>query len=179
MVNPDGRVYMTRYNDNGVDCNRDFCYMWNGEGFSTGACSQPESKALRNCILDNQFVVYTNYHSGTEVIAYPWSYRTDSPPDIVGLNHLAGVYSSSSGYSFLQYGQGYNIMYAINGSTKDFQYGGLGNIGWSIEISYDKQPPANQVSLYYNLNHPAMTEMITPLRTAITRMARAGGRARR
>lgn len=160
MVNPDGRVAMSRYNNNTVDCNRDCGYMWNAEGNSTGAFSQVETKALRNGILDNQFVIYTNYHSGTEIISYPWSYRSDTPRDLVHLNHLANAYSDFSGYPSLDYGQGYNIMYAINGSTKDFQYGSLGNTGWSIEISLDKQPPASQISYYYNANKPAMIEMI-------------------
>jgi hypothetical protein len=160
MVNPDGRVSMSRYNNNGVDCNRDNGYMWNGEGNSWGAFSQVETKALRNGILDNQFVVYTNFHSGTEILAYPWSYRTDACRDYEHINQLAGVYATTSGYSNLQYGQGYNIMYAINGSTKDFQYGSLGNVGWSIEISNDKQPPASQIGYYYNANKPAMLELI-------------------
>ena len=161
MVNPDGRVNMSRYNDAFVDCNRDFGYMWNAEGNSTGPFSQPESKALRDCMLDNQFVVYTNYHSGTEVIAYPWSYRSNPTPDNSHIQQLASVYSSTSGYpGGLLYGQGYNIMYPINGSTKDFQYGSLGNVGWSIEISNDKQPPQSMIMTYYNYNKPAMTEMI-------------------
>lgn len=160
MVNPDGRVSMSRYNNNGVDCNRDNGYMWNGEGNSWSAFSQVETKALRNGILDNQFVVYTNYHSGTEILAYPWSYRSNATRDNEHINQLAGVYSNASGYANLLYGQGYNIMYAINGSTKDFQYGSLGNIGWSIEISVDKQPPSSQVSYYYNANKPAMLAII-------------------
>ena len=160
MVNPDGRVSMSRYNNNGVDCNRDNGYMWDGEGNSYGAFSQVETKALRNCILDNQFVVYTNFHSGTEIVAYPWSYRSDAPRDLAHIDQLAGVYSSHSGYPSLLYGQGYNIMYAINGSTKDFQYGCLGNIGWSIEISLDKQPAASQIPYFYNANKPAMLEII-------------------
>ncbi|MFZ4520970.1 MAG: M14 family zinc carboxypeptidase [Bacteroidales bacterium] len=160
MVNPDGRESMSRYNNNGVDCNRDNGYMWNGEGNSWSAFSQVETKALRNLILDNQFVVYTNYHSGTEVLAYPWSYRSNPTRDNEHINQLAGVYSTASGYAYLQYGQGYNIMYAINGSTKDFQYGSLGNIGWSIEISVDKQPASSQISHFYTVNKPAMLELI-------------------
>ena len=160
MVNPDGRFTMSRYNAYGIDINRDAGYMWNGEGGSQGAFSQKESKALRQCMLDNQFVVYTNYHSGTEVIAYPWSYRGNPTPDVYQINGLAGIYSATSGYSYLPYGQGYNIMYAINGSYKDVQYGSFGNVGWSIEISVDKQPPASQIMTYYNYNVPAMTEMI-------------------
>ena len=160
MVNPDGRVNMSRDNANMVDCNRDFSYMWDGEGNSPGPCSQPETKALRNCLLDHQFTIYTNFHSGSEVISYPWSYRGDTPPDVMELNTLSEIYSTTSGYSSLPYGQGYTIMYPINGSSKDFQYGGLGNVGWSIEISNNKQPPATQIPLFYNDNLPAMVEMI-------------------
>ena len=160
MVNPDGRVAMSRYNNNGVDCNRDNGYMWNQEGNSSGAWSQIETKALRNCIFDNQFVVYTNYHSGTETISYPWSYRSEACRDVAQINNLAGVYSTMSGYTNLPYGQGYNIMYAINGSTKDAQYGSLGNIGWSIEISNDKQPPSSMIGFYYTANKSSMTEMV-------------------
>jgi PKD repeat protein len=160
MVNPDGRVNMSRDNANLVDCNRDFGYMWNAEGNSPGPFSQPETKALRNCLLDHNFTIYTNYHSGSEVISYPWSYRSDTPPDVMELNTLAELYSTTSGYTNLPYGQGYTIMYPINGSSKDFQYGGLGNVGWSIEISYDKQPPSAQIPLFYNDNLPAMVEMI-------------------
>ncbi len=170
MVNPDGRVAMSRYNNNGVDCNRDNGYMWNSEGNSSGAFSQVETKALRNGILDNQFVVYTNYHSGTEILSYPWSYRADAPRDYVNLNQLASAYAGASGYSGLQYGQGYNIMYAINGSTKDFQYGSLGNVGWSMEISMSKQPPSSQIGYYYNANKPAMTEIIKQCGWGVTGM---------
>lgn len=161
MVNPDGRVAMTRENQNGVDINRDFGYMWDAEGSSTTAFSQVETKALRQCLTDNRFVIYTNYHGGTEVVAYPWSYRSSSPPDLPHLDQLAGLYSSASGYFSLAYGQGYNIMYAIYGSTKDFQYGSLGNAGWSIETSEQKQPAYSQFNYYYANNLPAMVEMIT------------------
>lgn len=160
MVNPDGRVNMSRYNGNFVDCNRDCGYMWDGEGNSSGAFSQVETKALRDCILDNQFVVHTSYHSGTEIVAYPWSYRGDMTRDHTQINNLASVYSDYSGYTYLEWGQGFIQMYPINGSTKDFVYGELGSVGWSVEISNNKQPPASQISMYYNYNSPAMTEMI-------------------
>ncbi len=161
MVNPDGRANMSRYNNSGVDINRDAGYMWNGEGSSTGAFSQEETRALRDCMIENQFVVYTNYHAGTEGIVYPWSYRADPTPDNAHINQLASVYSSTSGYTNLPYGEGYSVLgYYSNGSTKDFLYGSLGNVGWSIEVSNDKQPPSSQISYYYDLNAPAMTEMI-------------------
>jgi hypothetical protein len=49
-------------------------------------------------------------------------------------------------------------MYLIQGSTKDFNYGALGSVAWSIEISLDKQPSNPQY--YYNINKPAMLALI-------------------
>lgn len=162
MVNPDGReaVPRVRYNNNGVDLNRDWGYMWDGWGGSTGAYSQVESKALRSCMYTNQFVVHTTYHGGTEYISLPWSYRSSSPPDWDHTYELGGIYATTSLYPNLEYGQGNSGMYAINGSTKDSNYGVMGSISWSMEISYDKQPPASQLIMYYNRNYPAMLAMI-------------------
>jgi hypothetical protein len=159
-VNPFGRDLMTRENENNVDINRDFGYAWGGDGGSNGPFSQIESKALRDCQYSNQFVSYTNYHSGTETIAYPWSYRYNPTPDNTNINTLAQIYSTSSGYSILPYGQGSLTMYLINGSTKDFNYGCLGSVAWSIEISLDKQPAGPNIQYYYNINKPAMLAMI-------------------
>lgn len=160
MVNPDGRVGMTRYNNNGVDLNRDWGYMWNGEGSSTGAFSQVETKTLRSLSYSNQFAVHTTYHSGTEIVSYPWSYRPESCPDVNHIVQLAALYSSNSGYSFLEYAQGNTGMYPINGSTKDGNYAIMGAISWSIEISMSKQPPASQIMMYYNYNKPSMLTLI-------------------
>jgi len=159
-VNPYGRSNMTRYNGNGVDINRDCGYMWNNEGNSPSAFSQSETKAYRKLLIENQFAIHCSYHSGTEYISYPWSYRADHAPDYSIHNYLAGVYAVNSGYSGIPYGQGYTGMYAINGSTKDFGYGALGSISWSIEISVDKQPPASQIGAYYLKNRPSMLKMV-------------------
>jgi len=160
MVNPDGRVADDRTNANGVDINRDSGYMWDAWGGSPGAFSQPESKALRDCHYNRQFVVHTTYHSGTEYISHPWSYRADLCPDFSHINQLAGIYSTSSGYTNMGYGQGCTGMYPINGSTKDTNYGMMGAISWSMEISYNKHPAASYIMMFYNFNKPAMLSII-------------------
>jgi len=160
MVNPDGRTNDTRYNNNGVDLNREWGYMWWHEGNSPAPYSQQESKALRNCLLDNQFVVHTTYHSGTEYISCPWSYASHTPPDEADILDLAGIYASTSGYASMPYGQGATGMYQIFGASKDVNYGIMGSISWSMEISYDKHPPASQIMTFYNYNYPAMLAMI-------------------
>jgi PKD repeat protein len=160
VVNPDGYASMSRYNGNGVDINRDCGYMWNAEGNSPGAFSQPETKVVRDLQLGHNFVIFTDYHGGSEVIAYPWSYKTEPAPDMINLGNLAATYSDLSGYVYIPYGQGYNIMYQIFGSTKDNDYGPLGQAGWSIEITSLKQPPSTQIGMYYGFNVPSITEMI-------------------
>lgn len=160
LVNPDGFVNGSRYNSNGVDINRDAGFMWGAEGYSPSPFSQPETKILRSLWHDHNFSIYTNFHGGTEVIAYPWSYRISLAPDWVHINQLASAYSEASGYPDLIYGQGCVIMYQIMGSTKDYNYGVLGQVGWSIEVSYLKQPPPGQIPMYYGYNKPAMNEMI-------------------
>ncbi|MFC2101870.1 M14 family zinc carboxypeptidase [Bacteroidota bacterium] len=160
MINPDGYANGIRYNSNGVDLNRDVGFMWGGEGYSPFPFSQPETRILRDLWLEHNFVLYNNFHGGTEVISLPWSYRVSSPPDWTHIQQLASVYSSFSGYPALGYGQGCVIMYQIFGATKDFNYGSLGQVGWSMEISNLKEPPASQIPIYYGYNVPAITEMI-------------------
>jgi len=160
-INPYGRENMTRYNNNGVDINRDGGYMWNGEGNSPEICSQAETRVLRNMLRDHQMVMYMSYHSGTEFISYPWSYRETLSPDEDIHHYLSQQYSLNSGYVSLPYAPGFNGMYAINGSTKDFGYGTTGSIAWSIEISVSKQPPSSQIGAYYLKNRDAMLLMIT------------------
>jgi PKD repeat protein len=161
LANPDGFANGIRYNSNGVDLNRDIGFMWGGEGFSPGPFSQPETRILRSLWLEHNFTLYNNFHGGTEVISLPWSYRRSEPADWAHIDHLASVYSSSSGYPNLGYGQGCIIMYQILGATKDFNYGSLGQVGWSMEISNLKEPPSSQIPMYYNYNVPAITEMIS------------------
>ena len=160
LINPDGRVNNERYNENGVDVNRDMGYMWGGEGNSPGEYSQPESKIIRNFLFGHPLSIYISFHGGTEMISFPWSYRADPTPENASNTFLANLYSTTSGYANLPYGQGFTTMYPINGSTKDIGYGTCGIISWSLEVSMDKQPPASQIQSYYLQNRPSMLEMI-------------------
>jgi len=159
LVNPDGRVNMSRYNANGIDLNRDAGYLWDGEGGSPGFYSQPESKAVRQMDQDNQFTIHLTCHSGTEVFLYPWFFRYDPCPDNAAELVLANLYKSNSGYSNLETGPGTSL-YPTTGSTAESDYGCMGTHGLVIEISLDKQPPASQLMYYFNLNLPSMVKLI-------------------
>jgi len=162
FINPDGRMAMTRYNNAGVDINRDWGYMWDAWGGSPAPFSQPESQAPRLWINDNQFVISQTNHGGTEGISYPWSYRPNACPDNDPIDFVAAGYSSTSGYiPSLAYFQGYNGMYAINGSAKDSFYGLMGSVGWTHEVSMSKQPSSTLIPQYYSWNKPSMLYLIS------------------
>ncbi len=159
MANPDGTVSMSRYNANNVDLNRDWGYMWDGWGYSSGAYSQPESKILRNFLFENQFVSQISFHNGVEYVLYPWYYRADQCPDQNNVSYLSQLYADSSGYANLQTIQGYQFG-PTNGSSVETDYGVMGTYGIAMEISINKQPPASMLMHFYNINVPAMLEMI-------------------
>lgn len=158
MVNPDGRVNNSRFNEAMVDINRDYGYMWDASGGSTGAFSQPETRGVRDCLEEHRFSVYVSYHSGLQQVAYPWAYRGEEPRDKPNLRRLAKTYSDSSFYPSLPFGQSYTIMYQSNGMSVDYDYGSFGQACMTVELSNDKQPP--DPMLYYNYNYPAMIEMV-------------------
>ena len=161
FINPDGRMSMSRYNNAGVDINRDWGYMWDFEGGSTAPFSQPETRAARHWINQNQFVLSQTNHGGDESVSYPWSYRPDQCPDNSPISYLAAGYSSNSGYvPTLAYFQGYSGMYPINGSAKDAFYALMGSIAWTLEVSFNKTPPISQIPQYYSWNRPAMIYLL-------------------
>jgi len=159
LVNPDGRISMSRYNANGVDLNRDGGYLWDAAGGSPGAYSQPESKALRKMFYENEFNIHISYHSGIELFLYPWYFRTNPCPDNSQVTTLADVYVSNSGYANLPSGPGTSL-YPTNGCTAEAYYGVMGSHGIVMEISSNKQPPPSQLMYYFNINLQPMVKII-------------------
>ena len=79
LANPDGTyrsgdhtVYgARRYNDNGVDLNRNFPDPAEGD-HPDGNSWQPETVVMMNLAEDHSFVISANHHGGAEVLNYPW-----------------------------------------------------------------------------------------------------------
>ncbi len=158
MYNPDGYNAASRYNGHTVDLNRNWGWMWGNESpMGASPFSEPENQAVLAHIWRHPFVMFVSFHAGTEFISYPWSYSPDSlpVPENRHMLFLSNRYFVPTNY---EVGQGYMGMYAINGSTKDFDFGGAGMMGWSIEVHYSKTPAASQIDPTFNKNRPAMLE---------------------
>jgi hypothetical protein len=152
MVNPDGHEHNQRNNRNGVDLNRDFGYCWNEGYTSPGAFSQPETQAVRKIMEPGWSVFSIDYHSGTEGVLRPWAFHPDETVDMDNFLHVSGEYGSRSSYST---GQWWYFLYESHGPTQDFGYGSLGELSFTIELSYSYAPPESQIDAYCERNLPA------------------------
>ena len=77
MVNPDGHEADTRYNAHGVDLNRNYGYMPE----SATPYSEPETRAMRNNALENNFVLSLSFHCSGDIVNYIWNYKTQPVAD--------------------------------------------------------------------------------------------------
>ncbi len=157
MVNPDGRVYVSRANANQVDLNRNWGFMWNEECYTSNGFSQPETKAMRDCILENQYSIQVSKHSGIEAIFLPWCYTSSEAPEYSLHESLANIYLSSSDYGLFEICQS-NHDYPTTGETVDFAYGVMGTAALTMELSTQKQP-SNPIGIY-DKNENAMIKMV-------------------
>ena len=99
MVNPDGRETGTRRNANNVDLNRDYGYMWDGEGGSPSSFSQPETQVIRQNALENNFVLSLSYHTTAAYVNYLWNYKAQPSPDDTMIQQLSNHYAALIGYT--------------------------------------------------------------------------------
>ena len=65
MDNPDGLISRSRYNGNGVDCNRNYGLAWDfGTGGGTEPFSEPETQCYYFLSEEHPMAAWSQYHSG-------------------------------------------------------------------------------------------------------------------
>ncbi|MGC8803856.1 MAG: M14 family zinc carboxypeptidase, partial [Bacteroidales bacterium] len=119
LANPDGFYYdatdiyqSTRFNANGVDLNRNFPDPVMG-AHPDGMAYQPETRAMMQLLKRYHFVMSANFHSGEEVVNYPWDSRATLHPDDAWFKVLAKTYADSA----IRYGANGYFQTYIGGSS--------------------------------------------------------------
>jgi hypothetical protein len=171
LANPDGTYRVgnvistssTRYNENGVDLNRNF-----PDPFQPLEVQQKETRDMIKFMRNHKFVISANFHSGAEVVNYPWDrwlskLNSDEPwlhADDSWFHDISRAYADTVHYyggpaymSFLDNGITRGaVWYKIYGGRQDFITYELQ--GREVTIELDDQPitPAAQLTLLWQNN---------------------------
>jgi murein tripeptide amidase MpaA len=153
----------------GVDLNRNYGYMWGGTGarespFSStyrgpDPFSELETQAIRDFVMEHDFVFSVSYHSSGQLILYPWGYTYNAPEDedlfIEVSQGMADRITNKADSPYPGYTpqQGAEL-YPTSGSDDDWLYGELGIFSFTIELyPHNSQNDAPVTSPYDNF-HP-------------------------
>ncbi|MEO0115174.1 MAG: M14 family zinc carboxypeptidase [candidate division WOR-3 bacterium] len=161
IFNVDGHIANRRTNNNGVDLNRDYGYMWSGSGSSPSPFSQPETKAMRLHSEANNITLEYEYHSAASYVNYLWDHHPQDPPDSGLIINISQRYADStygSSTTRLTKINGYDWYY-VRGSAQDALFGIWGGIGTTIETQQPSQQ--SRIDSICIANRRALLDMIT------------------
>ncbi len=163
LSNPDGTYGTgniisspTRYNANGYDLNRNF-----PDPLTPNTVKQKETLDMIKFMRERRFVLSANFHSGEEVVNYPWDrwltilHADDSWFHSISRAYADTVHSySEPGYmSFLEDGVTRGaVWYIVYGGRQDFVTYGLQGREVTIEVDNQYITPAQQLSLLWQKN---------------------------
>jgi hypothetical protein len=145
-------IYPTSY---GTDLNRNYGYHWGETGSGelprsstyegSAAFSELETQTISRLVQSQDFSVSVDYHSGVELILFPYGYTSEHPADYDLFLDVGNTMSDMTGYPVQQ---GYEL-YETSGSTIDYFYGEHNILAYTIEISQSKRPPYEELEAVY------------------------------
>lgn len=143
----------------GVDINRNYGYQWGYDNLGSSdiecaedyrgefAFSEPETQAIQNLFLNNNFTLAVSYHSWGNLYVHPFGYINSqdasmyrSPEDLEFYKNLWDVIPNNS-----ELGTPYDLLdYPANGAFVDYAYN-EGAISLTIELGNEFHPPKNLI----------------------------------
>jgi hypothetical protein len=156
-VNPDGLISRSRYNNNGIDLNRENGYGWDNASGANEPFTQGEIQAMRRLFQRKHFTLDVTYHSGATVAMWVWGWTDQQPRDVGIMSDQVTRYANTCGYD---YGMISQVMYFAPGGSTDYYYGCEGALGYAAEISSGQPPPANQIDTIAHANWTASRDLM-------------------
>ncbi len=168
LANPDGTYHggngsvsgAIRYNANGIDLNRNYPDPQAGQ-HPDGNAWQPETQAWMAYASANRFTMSANFHGGSEVFNYPWDTWSKLTADDDWWQFVAREWADTvhkygpAGYFTDQNNgitNGYQWYY-VTGGRQDYMNYFQHCREVTVELSYTKLLPANQLVNYWNYNY--------------------------
>src|SRR5450759_892100 len=165
LANPDGAyksgdiispLTSVRFNANGIDLNRNF-----PDPITPNTIRQKETLDMIKFMRKHKFVLSANFHSGSEVVNYPWDrwlyklHADDSWFNTISRSYAdtAHIYGGPAYMNFLNNGvtRG-GAWYLIYGGRQDFITGELHGREVTIELDDQYVTPAAQLTLLWQNN---------------------------
>ncbi len=182
LANPDGTYAggnntvngATRYNNNGVDLNRNYPDPEDGP-HPDGEAWQPETQAFMSFAAIRNFVMSANFHGGEEVYNYPWDTWPRLHPDnnwwvYTGRQYVDTVHLYSPGNYMNDFDNGITNGYAwyeVAGGRQDYMNYFHHCREVTIELSDVKLLPPSQLVAHWDYNYRSLLNYIDQSRFGI------------
>lgn len=166
LANPDGTYrggnYIdspVRHNANGYDLNRNF-----PDPLTPNTAQQKETLEMIKFMKSHRFVISANFHSGVEVVNFPWDRWSRKHADDSWFYSVSRAWAdtvhmySRAGYmDFLDNGvtNGYN-WYPVYGGRQDYTTYSLSGREVTIELDTNYITPAADLADLWEFNHRSM-----------------------
>lgn len=163
LANPDGTYGTgnvisspTRYNANGYDLNRNF-----PDPFTPNTVRQKETIDMIKYLRKHRFVLSANFHSGSEVVNYPWDrwlsriHADDAWFNVISRDYAdtAHIYGGPEYMNYLDNGVSRGALwYIVYGGRQDFVTWELQGREVTIELDDQYITPAPQLPLLWQNN---------------------------
>ncbi len=167
LANPDGTYAggnhtisgATRRNANGVDLNRNFPDPADGP-HPDGNDYQAETLVMMDFMGKHNFILSANFHSGAEVVNYPWDTWSRRHPDDELFQFISHEYADTVQAHSTGYMTGFNDgitngwdWYSIAGGRQDYVTYFLHRREVTIELDNTKIIPESELENLWNYNY--------------------------
>lgn len=135
----------------GIDPNRNYDWHWAPGTWSDETYGgptpfrAPEIATMRDLHNEHRPAINSSYHSYGEVVLYPFGYGVDPEPAVI---EVAAAYANQTGYDVTQSTTAY-------GSSKDWLYGTIGGVSFTVETATTFIPSGSAMEAVVAQNLPA------------------------